>query len=98
MILEKEIEAKLVKIVAKHGGRCLKWVCPGWTGVPDRIILLPGGRIRFAEIKRPEGGRYSPTQNWWGRRLTALGFIYWRIKDAEDLAEVERNLAEKSSP
>ena len=55
MILEKEIEAKLNALVAKHGGHCLKWVCPGWTGVPDRIILLPGGRIRFAELKQDFG-------------------------------------------
>ncbi len=96
MILEREIEAKLTTLVAKHGGHCLKWVCPGWTGVPDRIILLPGGRIHFAELKRPKGGRFSPMQKWWERRLTDLGFIYWRIKDDDDLKVVEQHLAENS--
>lgn len=98
MILEREIEAKLTGMVTKYGGHCLKWVCPGWTGVPDRIILLPGGRIRFAELKRPKGGRFSPMQQWWERRLTALGFIYWRIRNEDDLKSIERHLAEFSSP
>ena len=39
--LEKEIERKLRLMVVKHGGLCLKWVCPGWSGVPDRIVLMP---------------------------------------------------------
>ena len=52
--LEKEIEAKLVDVVKRHGGMCLKWVCPGWAGVPDRIVLLPGGKVIFVELKRPK--------------------------------------------
>jgi hypothetical protein len=73
--LEKEIEAKLVKMIKSHGGLCLKWVCPGWSGVPDRICLLPGGRIYFVELKRPKGGRISPQQRWWDQKLQALGFF-----------------------
>ena len=83
--LEKEIERKLLRLVEKHGGRCLKWVCPGWAGVPDRIVLLPGGRIHFVETKRPKGGRYSAMQDKWREWLLALGFSYWRIKDQEQL-------------
>ena len=45
MTLEKDIERKLVDMVKRHGGLCLKWVCPGWSGVPDRIVLLPPGKI-----------------------------------------------------
>ena len=41
---EKQIEQALVKVVAGRGGLCPKWVSPGFGGVPDRIILLPGGR------------------------------------------------------
>ena len=83
--LEREIETKLRQLVTKHGGLCLKWVCPGWSGVPDRIVLLPGGRIVFVELKRPKGGRYSAMQEWWGKKLIDLGFSYWRITDTEDL-------------
>ena len=85
LTLEKDIEAKLVKLVKQHGGLCLKWVCPGWAGVPDRIILLPGGRVVFAELKRPKGGRLSELQKWWAKRLLCLGFQHWQIWDRRDL-------------
>lgn len=87
--LEKDIEAMLRKLVESHGGLCLKWVCPGWAGVPDRIILLPGGHIIFVETKRPRGGRLSPMQTWWRRKLTGLGFAHWVIWDKEDLMDFE---------
>lgn len=92
-VLEREIEQRLRLAVARRGGLCLKWVCPGWSGVPDRIVLLPGARIVFVELKRPKGGRYSALQDKWQEWLTALGFPYWRIKNAEELqsflAEIE---------
>lgn len=83
--LEKEIEKKLRLMVERHGGLCLKWVCPGWSGVPDRIILLPRGRVIFVETKRPKGGVLSKMQGWWQKKLTALGFVYLLIWDADDL-------------
>lgn len=64
---------------------CLKWVCPGWAGVPDRLVLLPGGRVYFVETKRPKGGRLSPRQSWWGARLRALGFAYYVVWDEADV-------------
>lgn len=83
--LEKEIEAKLCTEVKEVGGRCLKWVCPGWTGVPDRLILLPGGRIIFVETKRPKGGRLSAMQKWWRKELHRLGFTYCTIWNEDHL-------------
>ena len=53
--MEKTVEAYLRDQVRKTGGLALKLVCPGWTGVPDRLILLPGGRVFFAEHR--SGGR-----------------------------------------
>lgn len=94
MTLEREIEAKLVKLIERYGGNCLKWVCPGWTGVPDRIALLPGGGVLFIETKRPSGGRFSRMQIWWERRLTSLGMDYWRVCNHDDLADLERYIAE----
>ena len=84
--LEKEIEKKLKAAVSAAGGLCLKWVCPGWSGVPDRLVLLPGGRIVFVEVKRPKGGKLSELQKWWAKGLTDLGFTYtqvWNLKDLE---------------
>lgn len=83
--LEKEIEAKLRAAVESRGGLCLKWVCPGWAGVPDRIVLLPGGRILFVETKRPVGGRLSSLQTWWGRKLTQLGFKWYAVWNEQDV-------------
>jgi hypothetical protein len=85
MVLEKEIEQKLVKMVKRHGGLCLKWVCPGWLGVPDRIVLLPRGRVTFVELKRPKGGRLSKMQMWWRAKLKSLGFHHWVIWDEDGL-------------
>lgn len=88
--LEKNIEQKLVDKVRQYGGWCLKWVCPGWAGVPDRIVLLPGGRIVFVETKRPKGGRLDKRQIRWAQILTDFGFSYWTIWDDTDLAHFEK--------
>lgn len=87
--LEKDIEKNLRDMVKSRGGKCLKWVCPGWSGVPDRIILLPRGRIMFVETKRPKGGVYSAMQDKWRDWLLELGFDYYRIKDKAQLAAFE---------
>ena len=88
--LERDIEQKLRRKVEKYGGQCLKWVCPGWSGVPDRIVLLPGGRIVFVETKRPKGGAVSELQKWWAKRLVDLGFAHWIIWDDEELELFEK--------
>ena len=50
---EKEIEKMLVNAVKIHGGLALKFVSPNFNGMPDRLILLPFGKIAFAEMKAP---------------------------------------------
>lgn len=87
--LEKEIEKKLKTMVEKHGGLCLKWVCPGWSGVPDRIVLLPGGHVIFAETKKPKGGKISRLQLWWHDKLTELGFYACFVFNEQDVKELE---------
>ena len=67
------IERKLVELVKKVGGLCLKFISPGNAGVPDRIILLPGGVVRFVELKT-ETGRLAPIQRAWLAKLQKLGF------------------------
>lgn len=84
--LEREVESRLRKKIEARGGKCLKWVCPGWGGVPDRIILLPGGRIYFVETKRPKCGVVSELQKKWREWLTKLGFDYsivWNLDAVE---------------
>lgn len=60
---ESAIEAKLVRMVRDLGGLCYKFVSPGNPGVPDRLILLPGGRVVFVELKT-EIGRLANIQKW----------------------------------
>lgn len=48
---EKQVEQALVKAVKASGGICPKFVSPGLSGVPDRLVLLPNGRIGFVEVK-----------------------------------------------
>ena len=94
--LEKEIERKLkVLVEGKLRGKCLKWVCPGWRGVPDRILLFPGGRVYFVELKRPKGGKVDPLQTWWKRRLEKLGFKVWHVYSADELTQLELYLQEE---
>lgn len=84
--LEKDIEKKLRDAVKKRRGFCLKWVCPGWSGVPDRLVLLPGGRIIFVETKRPKDGRVARLQEWWHRQLRGLGFQVYVVFTEGELA------------
>ena len=88
--LETEIEDKLMGMVKRHGGLCLKWVCPGGAGVPDRIILLPEGHIIFCELKRPKGGKLALLQKWWRKRLQNFGFLSVVIKNVKEVEQLEQ--------
>ena len=52
---ESDIEARLVRLVRERGGLCWKFVSPGNAGVPDRIVVTPGGRTIFVELKTRNG-------------------------------------------
>lgn len=68
---EREIETLLREGIKKLGGRAYKWVSPGNAGVPDRIVILPGGRIVFVELKQ-ESGRLTRLQKVQQEQLTRL--------------------------
>ena len=83
---EKEIELALVSATKKRHGMCLKFVSPGCDGVPDRIVLLPYGKIAFVELKAP-GKQMRPLQKKRKSQLEALGFLVFCI-DKKDMIEV----------
>ncbi|WP_410512066.1 VRR-NUC domain-containing protein [Paenibacillus sp. BR2-3] len=69
---EREIEEYLRKQVKAVGGIAYKWTSPGNAGVPDRIVVLPGGHVYFTELKAP-GGKPTPLQLLQHRKLSTLG-------------------------
>ncbi|ECG8627986.1 VRR-NUC domain-containing protein [Salmonella enterica subsp. diarizonae] len=73
MVRENLIEKHLVTEVKKAGGIAYKFVSPGRRSVPDRIVLLPGGRLVFVECKAP-GKPPRADQLREHERLRALGF------------------------
>ena len=83
--MERQIERGLKKIVEAAGGRAWKFVSPGTSGVPDRIVLLPGGRILFVEVK-DTGKKLGPMQILRKRQLETLGFEV-RVIDSRELVE-----------
>lgn len=79
---EKTIEQKLTQATKQRGGICPKFVSPGFDGMPDRIVLLPMGRIGFVEVKAP-GKKPRPLQTARHKLLTRLGFKVY-VLDSED--------------
>ena len=84
---EKQTEQKLVGAVRGSGGLALKFISPGYDGVPDRLLLLPGGRVAFAEVKA-HGGKLRPLQIRRHGVLRRLGFPVYVIDDARQIGEM----------
>lgn len=79
---ENEIEEALCKAVKKIGGLCLKFVSPGYDGVPDRIILIAYGKMAFVEVKAP-GEKPRPLQVHVIEKIKSLGFNVF-VLDSKD--------------
>lgn len=84
---EREIEQKLVRAVKNRGGICLKWVAPGFDGVPDRIVFLPHGKIGFVEVKAP-GEKPRPLQRARIGMLQRLGFLVFVLDGEEQIGGI----------
>ena len=84
---EREVEKKLISAVRLMGGMAPKFVSPGLDGVPDRVILLPGGHFAFAENKAP-GKTLRPLQKRRKRQLEALGFKVFVVDNPDQIGGV----------
>lgn len=84
---ESAIERRLVTEAVKRGGLAPKFVSPGLDGVPDRLLLFPGGRLAFVEVKAP-GKKPSPIQRRRMEQLTALGFRVFVLDSKEQIGEI----------
>jgi len=84
---EKQIEQKFVKAVKNMGGIAPKLVCPGFDGMPDRIVLLPDGRIAFVEVKAMSC-KPRPLQLARHGLLRQLGFKVYVLDDERQIGGI----------
>lgn len=83
---EAEIEKYLTDRVRSAGGRAYKFVSPGNAGVPDRLVIMPGGKIYFVEMKN-EAGRMSKLQRYQFKKFKDLGCNV-RVVDSKELVDL----------
>jgi hypothetical protein len=84
---ESRIEKRLKKEIELIGGKALKFVSPGVSGVPDRIVLLPHGRIIFIELKAP-GEKLRAIQEYRVKQIEELGFEVRVIDSIEGIMKL----------
>lgn len=84
---EKQIEQKLVKAVKAKDGICPKLMSPGFDGMPDRIVLMPKGRIGFVEVKAPDK-KPRPLQLSRHRLLRRLGFKVYILDNEKQITTI----------
>ena len=90
-MLEKEIEQRLVEAAKRVGGLALKFVSPGYDGMPDRLLLLPGGRMSFVEVKAP-GMKPRPLQRRRHELLRGLGFRVYVLDAGEQIEQIIKEM------
>lgn len=83
-MLENTIEKKFATAVKKRGGIAVKFVSPSFAGMPDRLCLLPGGKLGFVEIKAP-GKKPRPLQVARHKILRQLGFKVFILDSASQI-------------
>ncbi len=84
MMREKYVEQKFRKAVKESGGLALKFVSPGFDGMPDRIVLFPGGVMSFVEVKAP-GQKPRTLQKARHDMLRGMGFKVYVLDDPEQI-------------
>lgn len=89
---EKDIEKYLRLQVRAVGGRAYKFVSPGNAGVPDRLVLFPGGKTVFVELKAP-GKKPTPLQNTQANKIRSLDFTVLVIDSKQGVNDFIRKYA-----
>ena len=84
---EKDLELMLVNEVKRRGGRAFKFISPGLNGVPDRLVLMLGGKLGFVEVKAP-GKKMRPNQIKRKRQLESLGFLVYCLDDPRKIGGI----------
>jgi len=87
---EKAVERKLVEGVRELGGMAIKMLTDQFSGLPDRLVLLPGGRVLFVELKTT-GQKPRKLQVSVHNALRAIGF---RVEVVDTIEGVKKLLKE----
>ena len=90
-LLERQVEQALVREVRKHGGIAPKFTSPGTAGMPDRLVILPEGKVCFVELKAP-GQKPRPIQIRQMDRLTQLGCMVRTIDHPTQIQELNNEI------
>ena len=84
---ERDLERYTTMFIKSHGGLALKFTSPGYAGVPDRLVLMPGGKMCFMELKAP-GRKTRPLQVRRIEQLRALGFKVYVVDGKEEIGGI----------
>ena len=87
LMRESDIERKLVNKTKARGGIAFKFVSPGQSGVPDRLVRLPGGKIGLVEVKAP-GKQPRKLQVHMHKLLRGLGFKVYVLDDPDQIGVI----------
>ncbi len=88
---ETIVEQKLIKEVRQSGGLALKFISPGFNGVPDRLLLFKEGKVVFCEVKAP-GLKPRLLQVHRMEQLRDLGFRVYVVDSIEQIGEMMREI------
>ena len=91
---EKQIEQKLVTETRKKGGLAVKFVSPSFSGMPDRLVLLPHGVMGFVEVKAP-GKKPRLLQVSRHAMLREMGFQVFVLDAMEDIPGLLQKIMEE---
>ena len=96
---ELKIEKELCKFVKENLGLPLKFISPGYNGVPDRLCLFPIPKkhinivnkyIKFVEVKKP-GEKPKSHQLRCHKELNGLGYRVYVIDELEKIKDVKES-------
>ena len=86
-MLERDIEVKMKSFVEQQGGQFLKLSVPGNNAIPDRLLLMPGGKAAFVELKAP-GKKPRRDQVYYHKQLRRDGFDVHVVDDIHQAEKV----------
>ncbi len=84
---EKTVESTFTSAVKAKGGLAVKFTSPGFNGMPDRLVMFPGGRIAFVEVKAP-GEKPRPLQLSRMKLLRRLGFKVYVLDSIDQIGGI----------